>query len=86
MPAQGGHDGAEDMEIKIRGMILSDIEVFPREFAMQDWNKPAEQFQKYFEEQEKEIRRIFVATADRKAAGKAFRPMWRRLNCGLCIA
>lgn len=59
------------MEITIRKMALSDIEEFPREFALQGWNKPIEQYQRYYEEQEKGTRQVFVATVDGKAAGYA---------------
>lgn len=59
------------MELMIREMIETDITDFPNEFALQGWDKPAEQFQTYFEEQKRGERQIFVATANQKVAGYA---------------
>lgn len=59
------------MKIKIRKMLSIDIVKFPEEFTAQGWNKPVEQFQMYFEEQEKGLRQIFVATVNDNVAGYA---------------
>jgi len=59
------------MEIKIRKMVSSDITEFPKAFDAQGWNKSVEQFQMYFEEQEKGLRQIFVATVNDNVAGYA---------------
>lgn len=59
------------MEIKIRKMLPLDITEFPKEFDAQGWDKPMEQFQTYFEEQEKGLREMFVATVNGKVAGYA---------------
>ena len=59
------------MEILIRKMQETDIVQFPKEFALQGWNKPAEQFRVYYDEQSRGERQVFVATADGKIAGYA---------------
>ena len=52
------------MKIEIRKMLKSDIIEFPKEFEKQGWNKPVEQFQIYYNDQEngrrKEIGRAHV--------------------------
>lgn len=42
------------MKIEIRKMLNSDIIEFPKEFEKQGWNKPVEQFQIYYNDQEME--------------------------------
>lgn len=59
------------MEILIRKMIEKDITEFPKEFALQGWDKSVEQLQTYFDEQEREERQVFVAMVDNKVAGYA---------------
>lgn len=59
------------MKVTIRTMKVSDIEEFPAEFEKQGWHKPIEQYQLYYEEQAKGLRKIFVAEADGRAAGYA---------------
>ncbi|MEG2429782.1 MAG: GNAT family N-acetyltransferase [Oscillospiraceae bacterium] len=59
------------MEITIRNLIALDINDFPKEFALQGWTKPAEQFQKYYEQQLSGKRKVFVATVNEKVAGYA---------------
>lgn len=59
------------MKIKIRQMLQSDITEFPAEFEKQGWNKPVEQYQMYYDEQENGTRKIFVAEVDGKATGYA---------------
>ncbi|MDK0749418.1 hypothetical protein QTI77_00475 [Clostridium perfringens] len=49
------------MNIQIRNMIKSDIINFNKEFKLQGWEKPISLFEKYYEEQENGIRRVFVA-------------------------
>lgn len=57
------------MDIQIRDIIKADIEQFPKEFALQGWDKNAALFQKYLDEQEAKMRKVFVATADNCVAG-----------------
>lgn len=45
----------------IRSMAYTDTEAFVQGFASQGWNKPAEQFQKYYKEQDDGIRKVIVA-------------------------
>ncbi len=59
------------MSINIRKMIRSDITAFQIEFKKQGWDKPAEQFQNYFNDQEKGSRQVFVATVGNEIAGYA---------------
>lgn len=59
------------MKIKIRQLSESDITVFPEEFKKQGWHRTAEQFQRYYHEQNTGIRKVFVAEADGNAAGYA---------------
>ncbi len=59
------------MEIKIRKMLQADIKEFPAEFEKQGWQKPVEQYQMYYDEQEKGIRKLFVAEVEGNAAGYA---------------
>ena len=59
------------MNIKIRQMLRSDVSEFPTEFKKQGWNKPVEQYQKYYEKQENGTRKIFVAEVNGSAAGYA---------------
>ena len=49
------------LNIQIRNMIKSDIINFNKEFKLQGWEKPISLFEKYYEEQEKGSRRVFVA-------------------------
>lgn len=59
------------MKLDIRALDLSDITYFPKEFQMQGWEKPVSLFRQYYEEQEKGIRRVTVATLDTVPAGYA---------------
>lgn len=59
------------MDIKIRKMIAKDMEEFPAEFQKQGWDKPISTFRLYYEEQENNMRKVFVATVDEKIAGYA---------------
>lgn len=59
------------MDILIRNMIKEDISYFPEEFLKQGWHKEEAQYQLYFDEQERGIRQVFVATVDGNPAGYA---------------
>lgn len=56
-------------DIIIRNMEKRDIDAFPIAFAQQGWNKPQEQFERYFAEQEQNKRQVFVAEIDGMVAG-----------------
>lgn len=53
----------------IRSMIKSDIESFVRGFAEQGWNKTKEQFDAYFNQQENNEKKVFVAEINGYVAG-----------------
>lgn len=59
------------MKIEIRKMLKSDIIEFPKEFEKQGWNKPVEQFQIYYNDQENGRRKVFVAEVAGNVAGYA---------------
>ena len=59
------------LNIQIRNMIKSDIINFNKEFKLQGWEKPISLFEKYYEEQENGIRRVFVACNDKQVLGYA---------------
>ena len=63
--------GAIVLNIQIRNMIKSDIINFNKEFKLQGWEKPISLFEKYYEEQENGIRRVFVAFNDKQVLGYA---------------
>jgi GNAT superfamily N-acetyltransferase len=56
-------------DLIIRSMSYTDIEAFVLGFAGQGWNKPAEQFLTYYNEQENNIRKIIVAEYKGSTAG-----------------
>lgn len=59
------------LNIQIRNMIKSDIINFNKEFKLQGWEKPISLFEKYYEEQENGIRRVFLACNDKQVLGYA---------------
>ena len=59
------------MKFKIRNMIKSDIINFNKEFKLQGWEKPISLFERYYEEQEKGSRRVFVACNENNVLGYA---------------
>ncbi|MDM0491319.1 GNAT family N-acetyltransferase [Clostridium perfringens] len=59
------------MKFKIRNMIKSDIINFNKEFKLQGWEKPISLFERYYEEQEKGSRRVFVAYNENNVLGYA---------------
>ena len=59
------------MSANIRKMIESDIKNFANAFKKQGWNKPVEQFEKYFKKQETGEVRVYVACVGSEAAGYA---------------
>ncbi|MCX0380001.1 GNAT family N-acetyltransferase [Clostridium perfringens] len=59
------------MNIEIRNMIKSDIISFNKEFKLQGWEKPISLFERYYEEQEKGCRRVFVAYNENNVLGYA---------------
>lgn len=56
-------------ELTIRLMVLEDIEAFERGFREQGWNPKPEIHKMYLEEQNRGLRKVFVAEIDREAAG-----------------
>ena len=59
----------QDLNITVRPMVESDCEAFTQGFAAQGWNKPLEQYQNYFREQQEGTRQVLVATWQGEAAG-----------------
>ncbi|HFE9682658.1 TPA: GNAT family N-acetyltransferase [Clostridium perfringens] len=59
------------MNIEIRNMIKSDIINFNKEFKLQGWEKSISLFERYYEEQEKGSRRVFVAYNENNVLGYA---------------
>lgn len=59
------------MNIEIRNMIKSDIINFNKEFKLQGWEKSISLFERYYEEQEKRSRRVFVAYNENNVLGYA---------------
>ena len=57
------------MNIIIRDMEYKDCLAFADAFTAQGWNKPIEQFQKYYQQQESGEKKIFVAEVDGQVAG-----------------
>lgn len=56
-------------ELTIRLMVLEDIEAFERGFREQGWNPKPEIHKMYLEEQNRGLRKVFVAEIDGEAAG-----------------
>ena len=48
-------------EFVIRNMVQEDCENIAHAFALQNWNKPAEQYERYFQEQMNNERLILIA-------------------------
>ena len=59
------------LNIEIRNMIKSDIINFNKEFKLQGWEKSISLFERYYEEQEKRSRRVFVAYNENNVLGYA---------------
>ena len=59
----------QDQSLLIRSMLESDIDAFSSGFRDQGWDKPREQFVRYFQEQELGTRLIFVAEYEGQTAG-----------------
>ncbi|MCX7773240.1 MAG: GNAT family N-acetyltransferase [Clostridia bacterium] len=59
----------ESQGIRIRSMLESDALALSKAFAEQGWQKPVEQFERYFREQAEHKRFVIVAEVDDKAAG-----------------
>lgn len=55
--------------IVIRTMIKEDIIAFYTAFKAQGWNKPVEIFEKYYNEQEQEKRKVIIAEFNGEVAG-----------------
>lgn len=55
--------------ITIRPMLETDAVALAAGFAAQGWGKPVEQFQRYFQEQQEGVRKIFVAERNGEVAG-----------------
>lgn len=55
--------------LAIRNLRPEDAAAFAMGFAAQGWHKPAEQYQRYYEEQQRGERRVFVAQWDGVLAG-----------------
>jgi ribosomal protein S18 acetylase RimI-like enzyme len=55
--------------ITIRRLQRKDCEIISQSFAKQGWNKPKEQYENYFEEQEKGKRVVIIAEYCKKFAG-----------------
>ena len=55
--------------IIIRSIEIADAKIFEAEFAVQGWQKPESQFIKYYNEQEKGDRQVFVAEFKGEIAG-----------------
>ena len=53
--------GYEFIDVTIRFLISEDAQTIENAFSQIGWNKPAEQYKKYFEEQEQGLRLILVA-------------------------
>lgn len=58
-----------DEKLVIRSMLEADVDQLWNGFRGQNWDKPREQFVRYFEEQERGERLIFVAEYAGRAAG-----------------
>lgn len=59
----------QDQSVKIRSMLESDIDALWNGFRDQGWDKPREQFVRYYQEQEQGARLIFVAEFEGETAG-----------------
>ena len=57
------------MSCSIRKMVKSDIEAIAATFA--SWNKTREQYDRYFDENERGVRVTFVALVDNNVVGYA---------------
>lgn len=58
-----------DLNINIRSMTFSDIDIICNNFKEQNWNKPKEQFEHYYENQKSGKLKIIVASVDNDIAG-----------------
>lgn len=56
-------------EVKVRPLLERDAPVIARAFAAIGWNKPVQQYVDYLVEQERGIRRCWVALLDDEFAG-----------------
>lgn len=57
------------MHLLIRGITLEDAERLETAFLEQGWHKPAEQFYRYYEEQQAGTRQVFVAETEGQPVG-----------------
>lgn len=57
------------MQLLIRNITLEDAERFEAAFREQGWHKPAEQFYRYYEEQQAGTRQVFVAETEGQPVG-----------------
>lgn len=57
------------MHLLIRDITLEDVKWFETAFLEQGWYKPAEQFHRYYEEQQAGTRWVFVAETKGQAVG-----------------
>lgn len=57
------------MEFEIRTMLKTDIIEFNKAFKAQGWENPISLFEKYYEEQNNDIRKVFVACSEKKLLG-----------------
>ncbi len=53
----------------IRSMISQDITAFPAAFKLQGWDKPTDQYEQYYKEQQAGDRVVVVAEIDGEVAG-----------------